>query len=47
MSALIVYLPTTLPGAAGEYPYAQTRDGEDVLAYGSARAERRFNWGRI
>lgn len=38
MSALIVYLPTTLPGAAGEYPYAQTRDGEDVLAYGSANA---------
>ena len=38
MTALIVYLPTTLPGAAGEYPYAQTRNGEDVLAYGSATA---------
>ena len=38
MSALIVYLPTTLPGAAGEYPYAQTRDGETVLAYGSSSA---------
>lgn len=38
MSVLIVYLPATPPGLATEYRYAQSRDGQTLLAYGGATA---------
>lgn len=38
MSVLIVYLPTTPPGLATEYRYAQSRDGQTLLTYGGATA---------